>query len=328
MPQKPHAPQGVFGPRNGTEKPFRRLTDAELQAFDHDGFLLVREAVKEDLVAAAREVTDRIAAEYGSDRLANGSAYERVNIIEDDPLLADLMEHPAILGSALSVLGGALQLLISTQTYRPTSPMPAIRWHTDDPSPYFYPRINGQCPVWQLKTCLYLSDVNKKDMGNFVAAPGSHKRGIPKLSREQQHILEKDGYKRTPDVAGAIRGAHVVTANAGDLLIFHPGLWHSVSPNTSGITRKNLWYVFGPLWMRLGDRDRSSEALLGNASQVRRQLLGATTVPERSALAPTDVGAPLVSIWEGLSYEQVYRRERNAILESFWSRTEGGRDDD
>src|SRR5207248_797250 len=148
----------------------------------------------------------------------------------------------------------AIQLLVSTLTYRPSVPYPAIRWHTDDPSPYFFPRIAGQGPVWQAKMAIYLSDVDREDMGNFVAAPGSHRDGLPEVVGEGLLGLTKDRYREITRIEQAVPGARQVLARRGDVLMFHPALWHTVARNTSGQVRKNIWYVYGPLWMRLGDR--------------------------------------------------------------------------
>jgi ectoine hydroxylase-related dioxygenase (phytanoyl-CoA dioxygenase family) len=215
-------------------------------------------------------------------------------------------------------MGAAIQLLVSTVTYRPPLPSPAIRWHTDDPSPYFFPRIAGGCPVWQLKCAVYLTDVDRENMGNFVAAPGSHRDGLPRVAPEHAKALAKGEYRDVADIGSAVPGAVQVTARAGDVLIFHPGLWHTVARNTSSQIRKNLWFVYGPLWMRLGDRLTSSPELVQRSSAVRRQLLGATTGPHRSALAPGDEGAPLVRLWEGRGYDATWQHNLDGLLKGWW----------
>jgi hypothetical protein len=302
---------------------FRRLTAEEHATWETNGYLLIPGVLTTGQIEQCRAAVDRLSARYGRELLAAGQAFERVNVIEDNPALLDLIDHPVMLGAAMDLMGAAVHLLVSTVTCRPPSAAPAIRWHTDDPSPYFFPRVNGQVPVWQLKCCLYLTDVEEPYMGNFVAAPGSHRHGIPKPVPGADGALDKDRYLDFPDVDKVIPGALQVTAKAGDLLMFHPGLWHCVAPNRSDRTRKNLWYVFGPLWMRLGDRIASSPELVAASDPVRRQLLGATTIPERSALAPRDEGAPLIKIWEGVPYEGVWRRERDRLFASWWAE-EGG----
>lgn len=300
--------------------PFRRLDAAERDTWERDGYVVLPGAVDAAAVARTLEAVDRLAAAHGDPHLATGTAFERVNVVEEDDAFLDLMDHPALLGAALDLMGAAIQLLVSTVTLRPPSPHPAIRWHTDDPSPYFFPRINGVCPVWQLKCSVYLTDVDEQDMGNFVAAPGSHLAGMPRPVAGSEPVLTKDRYREFPDIAAAVPGARQVTARAGDVLLFHPALWHTVAPNRSSRVRKNVWFVYGPLWMRLGDRLASDPGLLARCDDVRRQLLGATVGAHRSSLAPGDDGAPLLQVWEGETYDSTWRRHLDGLLDEWWGR--------
>jgi ectoine hydroxylase len=297
---------------------FVGLSDTERETWDRDGFLVLPAVFDADEVSALTAAADRLEQRVGGLSTAAGEAFERTNIVEDDELFLDLIDHQRLLGAAMDLMGAAVQLLVSTVTFRPRLDTPAIRWHTDDPSPYFFPRIAGTCPVWQLKCAVYLTDVTEPDMGNFVAAPGSHRSGMPVVSQESQAVLTKDRYRTVPDIAGAVSGARQVTARAGDVLMFHPALWHTVAANRSDRIRKNLWYVYGPLWMRLGDRLASSDALVARSSPIRRQLLGATVGAHRSSLAPQDEGAPLIRAWEGRTYNEVWQSSLDALLAQWW----------
>jgi phytanoyl-CoA dioxygenase PhyH len=298
---------------------FRRLTDQQRATWEHDGYLVIPGVFTADEVDVLTGATDRLVTRRGGGPSPGGEAFEMMNIVEEAPEFFELIDHPVLLGSAMDVMGAAIHLLVSTLTYRPPAPHPAIRWHTDDPSPYFFPRINGQCPVWQLKCAVYLTDVDQPDMGNFVAAPGSHRLGVPKVVGRSELALTKERYREIDRIEEAVPGARQVLAHRGDVLIFHPALWHTVARNTSDRTRKNIWYVYGPLWMRLGDRIASSAELVDRAGPVRRQLLGATTIPQPSALAPGDQGAPLIREWEGHGYNTVWRRRLDGLLTEWWS---------
>ena len=100
-------------------------------------------------------------------------------------------------------------------------------------------------------------------------------------------------------------GAVQLQLRAGDAMLFHNALWHSVSRNTSNVRRKNLFYVYSPIWMRLGDRVSSSPELIARADPVRRQLLGVLD-HDPAGVHPTDVDAPLIRLWEGKGYDQVW----------------------
>lgn len=297
------------------------LTLEQLAAWDEDGFLLLPAVISPAEVAAAAVEVSRLQDLFGSPE--ERDSFNRTNIIEDSEVLFDLIDNPALLGAAASLMGAAIQLLLSAVTCRPASNSPAIRWHTDDPSPYFFPRTAGVCPVWQLKCCIYLTDLARTDMANFIAAPGSHRVGVPRPLPGREGVLEKDAYHEDIDITSAIPGARQILASAGDALIFHPALWHSVAPNRSASVRKNVWLVYGPIWMRLGDRIASTPEFVSASPPHRQQLLGATT-SYRSALAPHDEGVPLVRVWEGMGYEAVWRRNRDELLSQWWRDSSDG----
>ncbi len=299
--------------------PYVPLTDAQRRTWNEDGFLVIPGVFGAEEVERLRTAADRVVRAHGVIPEQREEAFETVNIVEQAPEFLDLIDHPVLLGTAMDLMGAAIQVLVSTLTYRPPSPHPAIRWHTDDPSPYFFPRSGGECPVWQVKMAVYLSDVDREDMGNYVAAPGSHRRGLPEVDERHRLGLTKDRYRELAQIEQAVPGARQVTARAGDVLAFHPALWHSVARNTSDRVRKNIWYVYGPLWMRLGDRVTSSPELVDSVDAVRRQLLGATTVPTRSALAPGDDGAPLIRLWEGRDYQATWQARLDELLGEWWS---------
>jgi hypothetical protein len=52
--------------------------------------------------------------------------------------------------------------------------------------------------------------------------------------------------------------------------------------------------------------------------QIRKQLLGATVGAGRSYLAPKDEGAPLIHMFEGLGYEDVWRKNLEQLLVKWW----------
>ena len=298
---------------------FEPLTAGEQSAWDEDGYVLLRNVFSAPEVQRILAAADRLEDRCRGLELSSGEAFERVNIIEDDDTFLNLIDHPRILGAAIDLMGAAIHLLVSTITFRPSLSVPAIRWHTDDPSPYFFPRINGMCPVWQVKIAIYLTDILESDMGNFVAAAGSHQIGFPPIEERWRGVLSKDRYRSVPEIVTAVPDARQVTAQAGDVLLFHPALWHTVAPNHSGRTRKNIWFVYGPLWMRLGDRIASDPALIERCDPIRRQLLGATVGGQRSYLAPHDEGAPLIRACEGQGYEEIWQRSLEELLTEWWS---------
>ena len=72
--------------------------------------------------------------------------------------------------------------------------------------------------------------------------------------------------------------------------------------------RKNVFFVYAPLWMRLGDRTSSSPELIARADPVRRQLLGALA-EESGGVHPGDEHAPLIHLFEGKGYQEMWEEK-------------------
>ena len=66
-----------------------------------------------------------------------------------------------------------------------------------------------------------------------------------------------------------------------------------------------MWYVYTPVWQRLGDRTENSPELLARCSPVRRQLLGAMVDPTTNGgIHPSDEDVPLVRLFEEKSFQE------------------------
>ncbi len=145
-------------------------------------------------------------------------------------------------------------------------------------------------------------------MGNFTAVPGSHRNGFPKLPQSLEHALTITSYtrfKQVEQIDAGVPGARQLTIRAGDAVLFHNALWHCVPRNTSKVRRKNLWYVYTPVWQRLGDRTENSPELLARCGPVRRQLLGAMVDPTTNGgIHPSDEDVPLVRLFEEKSFQE------------------------
>ncbi len=128
-------------------------------------------------------------------------------------------------------------------------------------------------------------------MGNFLLIPGSHRGNFPRSDANAVTVTSPSRYQEVDEIDADVPGAEPLLVRAGDALLFHNALWHSVSRNTSNVRRKSLFYVYAPLWMRLGDRMASSPELIARADPVRRQLLGALAEPT-GGTHPGDESAP------------------------------------
>ncbi len=308
---------------------FQRMSPEQRQQWDEDGYLIIKSALSAEEVRELTAEVDRL--DEASQRLGRdpSTQFHAVNIInaatedlfQSEPgssgtilrhkpceAFLKLIDHPSHLGIVCELIGAAIQLSWAEAMVRPPSPTPGNRWHKDGSKPYYFASVDGLTPLQWARVGFFLTDVDKADMGNFTVVPGSHRNGFPKLPQSLEHALTITSYtrfKQVEQIEAGVPGARQVEVNAGDAVLFHNALWHCVTRNRSRVRRKNLWYVYTPVWQRLGDRTENSPELLARCSPVRRQLLGAMVDPTTNGgIHPSDEDVPLVRLFEEKSFQE------------------------
>ena len=306
---------------------FQRMSPEQRQQWDEDGYLIIKKAL------SAKEVTELVAEvdrlDEASQRLgrdpntllhvvniinaATEGLFQSVQgsagtILRHEPCEAflNLIDHPSHLGIVCELIGAAIQLSWAEAMVRPPSLTPANRWHKDGSKPYYFASVDRMTPLQWARIGFFLTDVDEPDMGNFTVIPGSHRSGFPRLPQGLEHALTITSFtkfQQVEQIDAGVPGARQVTVEAGDAVLFHNALWHCVPRNTSNVRRRNLWYVYTPVWQRLGDRTENSPELLARCNAVRRQLLGAMVDPNTNGgIHPSDEDVPLVRLFEGKSF--------------------------
>ena len=298
-------------------KPLTRLTDEQRRFWNENGYVIIPSALSAAEIAVLSDAFDRLErATREQTRNRDGFLIVRPIIDKDDAFL-NLIDHPNHLGIVCDLMGANIQVTESVIMSRPPTNLAGTRWHDDGPSPYRYPRVNGVMPLIQLRVGWFLHDIDDSDMGNFVLVPGSHVNGFPNGAVDA-HRLTARGTDDLEDVVSGVPGALQLTLKAGDAFLMHNGLWHAVSRNTSGVTRRNLYYMYGPIWARIGDYKEPPETLLAKCDPIKRQLAGGWMGPNPefyAGMAPEDEWAPLVGLFHGKSVSDV-EHDENAIHES------------
>ena len=306
---------------------FKRMSPEQRNQWDEDGYLIIKKALSMKEVAELVAEVDRLDEE--SQRLGRdpNTLLHIANIInapteglfqpeqgnagtilcpEPCEAFLNLIDHPNHLGIVCELIGAAIQLSWAEAMVRPPSPKPANRWHKDGSKPYYFPTVDRLTPLQWARIGFFLTDVDQPDMSNFTVIPGSHRAGFPKLPQGLEHALTITSFtefQQIEQIDAGVPGARQLTVEAGDAVLFHNALWHCVPRNTSKVRRKNLWYVYTPLWQRLGDRTENSPKVVARCNAVRRQLLGELTGPNTNGgIHPFDEGAPLIHLFEGQGF--------------------------
>lgn len=263
-----------------------RLSAAQLEQFERDGFLLLPGLLSPAQNARYLEVTARMCADF---RAENGlEAHQTVeirNAVARDDALLELISHPVALGAMLDILGWNIQLTTSHVFARTPDPnakadFKAIDWHADGSNPR-PPRVEGSDgPVearLYSKIGYFLTDLSEPNKGNLRVVPGSHRRATRPENDPQ---------------TGEPRGMVELLTRPGDAVIFENRCWHAVGPNSSSEPRQNIYIGYCHRWMKAIDFVSQNPELLKRATPIQRQLLGAAShelsfyLPDR---APADV---------------------------------------
>lgn len=263
-----------------------RLSPAQLEQFERDGFLLLPQLLSSDETAHYLAVASRLCAQFREEKsLEAHQTVEIRNAIARCDELLELISHPAALGAMLDILGWNIQLTTShvfarTPNVGEKMSFKAIDWHADGPNPR-PPRVEGEMgpvePRLYTKIGYFLTDLSEPNKGNLRVVPGSHRRAakpeIDEASGEPRDMVE-------------------ILTRPGDAVLFENRCWHAVGPNTSTQPRQNIYIGYCHRWMKAIDFQFQSDALVARADAVQKQLLGASShelsfyLPDR---APDDV---------------------------------------
>ncbi len=266
------------------------LTDEEHRHFGEQGFLVVENALSQEMVERLTSAVDHLHQEaLEAGQASPDKLWSTTSFFERDEVFLELLDWPTVLPKVWGILGWNIFLYHAHATIKPPEPDTGpgegwLEWHQDSG------RVNvelGTFPAARLslKVGYFLTDVSQAGRGNFYIIPGSHLVDEVPLSSEVGRDPREATAAATPDAAAP------VCVEPGTAVLFDRRLWHSRSANHSNLTRKALFYGYGYRWIRPKD-DMVVEHLYERLDPVRRQLLGAA-VKNNGRYAPTDEDVPL-----------------------------------
>jgi len=212
------------------EPQWTTLTPEQAAAFDRDGFLIVREALDPEQIAACIEAGDRlVASDLQTARRDTGRSDGFRNVIALDPVFRSLLCHPRTVPLVIQLMGPHLQLHTSDLIWKypdegEDESKRSPGWHRDI-SAVTRDLDHDRMPRLEIKVAYYLTDCLKPTDGQTRVAAGSHRW--------------RATWDRKP---GAVDPPGCVTPElrAGDALLFENRTWHAGGPNQSGRIRKTL----------------------------------------------------------------------------------------
>jgi hypothetical protein len=228
--------------------------EAQWRQLDRDGYLVLPGVLDEAEIAHYLAAIERCCAADPSFDPAR--YYMREHMIELDPALTELIDHPRHVGFAYDVYGEQSKIHQSQIFVRPLN-SDVTEWHRDGarvlPYGLFVPRL----PL-HLKIGYWLTDQSHEDMGNLVVIPGSHR---------WESLDQYTTHEPAP-------GEKQLCFPAGTMTLMHCSIFHRVARNDSGgVVRRNLYVSYCPSWITAADHVRSAPAWLATLTREQRILM-------------------------------------------------------
>jgi phytanoyl-CoA hydroxylase len=260
------------------------LTEEQRAFFDEEGYLVIPNALTPEELARVRRAADAAEARWRPDLALPGvrrpDLEQVLGIMEYDPVLFDLLEHPRVFPMVHELIGPAVTMLDHDYFITPPGAEIPNGWHFD----FDMPRVDHPNSRLMVKVFYVLEDI-PADGGATLVLPRSHRTPLGAAMPNSEIPEELPGAVKMALPAGS---AYLITGRT----------YHSAGNNRSDVVRRLLIYTYGHKWMRMWDEYRPSEALaaLGD-TEVRRQLLGLTDPygPPARTLTPGPSPAPSLS---------------------------------
>ena len=261
-------------------------TDAEVQSFRDNGWLVLSGCLGERELAAMRADMDRIAGEadpgapdysYGAGHLDGARVQRRVEYVIDKSQAARaMMGHPCVLAAVQQLAGPDLFPTQDAMVLKMPGQGIAVPWHRDRASTDDYP---AEPPV--LIADFYLDDA---DLDTCIwVVPGSHRWSDAHTS-EVIAERNKDGF--------STRGAEPIPLRAGDVLFHNVRLLHGSPPNVSAKLRRVVYYTFHTVHVEWQHGPHNHEYIAAKQKVLRACIRERRTMPYAAAEAGFDYRPP------------------------------------
>lgn len=241
--------------------PRRLLTGAQIEQFDHDGFVLVEDAFDPTTVARLIAEIDPLEAEMESLlRDAGGTLFIAradeitftVHLVTRSPYLRRCSATSPLVDLAHDLVGDDARLYWDQSVYKKPDTDAPFPWHQDNGYTFVEPQAYLTC--W-----IALTDTDETNGCPWVV-PGMHRRGT------LAHRMTDLGWVCLDDAPDAV----AVPARAGSIVVFSSLTPHCTGANTTAATRKSWIVQYAPEGALIHQR-RGEETVLVAANAPDRQ---------------------------------------------------------
>lgn len=241
-----------------------RIDNAELAAFDSDGYATIERLLEPEEIASFAAEIDRLAAEpdlQGDDRLIVEKSSNQVRSVFDVHRLSaavnDLVHESRVVDLARQVLGSDVYIHQSRVNYLPGFGGTGFYWHSDFET---WHAEDGMPRPRAVSLSIALTD-NYAFNGSLMVMPGSHRTFVPcQGETPEEHYREslreqELGVPTQPDVTVLADkyGIDQFVGPAGSALLFDSNVMHGSTNNITPFPRSNIFLVFNSVENALVD---------------------------------------------------------------------------
>ena len=241
------------------------LTDEQKHQWKKDGYFVLEGVLSSEEIKDLTTTIDQMYAEHlQQSDVKPDAGLNQLNIIEEDDIFVELIDHPVAFPVILELMGPYIQLSMSQGMIRPPNPEAkglSHALHADGGQAMRQMRVSESSLPLQIKIQYFLTDLSTLDHGNFTVVPGSHNIPFPE---EQLSVSE------SPHNSDAVQ----LCVKAGDAAVFTHALWHGAAANRFDRSRKTLIYCYNHHCFRAYDYEKASPELLARCTPRQRRLLG------------------------------------------------------
>ena len=221
------------------EGPFRRLTEAQVQQFDRDGYVVVEDVLSPDELARTGEEIDGFEAqtderlqslEGGREVISQAGAITfTTHLVTRSPWLRDLVGNEAFSDLCADLVGPDVRLYWDQAVYKKPEKPRRFPWHQDNGYTFVEPQAYLTCWV-------ALTDATVEN-GCPQVVPGLHRTGTLR-----HRWVDPLGFECFPDHPTTV----AAEVPAGGAVLFSSLTPHLTGPNTTSAVRKAYIVQYAP----------------------------------------------------------------------------------
>lgn len=246
---------------------YEKLPAEDIEYFDKQGYLIVRNALDSETVDRLIDAGDRlVASDLRTNRQTTSEGrYDGFrNAVSLDPAFAGLIDHERILPTVVQLLGANLHIMTSHLIIKQPDAEDALTnhrqpgWHRDY-AQAMHDMGNVAIPRLLVKCGYYLTDLTENNRGVTMVTPGSH------LLTNRPEI---------PDGQADPIGAVEPSIAPGDCLIFENRTFHAGAAHRGPDPRRAIMIGYGYRWVMPMDYVQQDPAFLETLTPLQRYLVG------------------------------------------------------